>query len=163
MWDSKRGKANMKKAIYLGIISLGLSGCSSISYIVDNYGGVQPVGVPMPDDRYRVFEHRTENRLMVTTSIGRAATDGQVRGLTLGIVNVQAPKPLFQSSAERYLLDTGRKHCKITDGYELVLTQYEFKFACFTIGRDKKEASSPHQKEPFTPYNEPETKMLSTL
>jgi hypothetical protein len=148
--------AMMKRNVALLAVALALSGCASVSYILDNYQGVQPVAVPMPDDRYRVFEHKTENKLMVTTSIQKAGADGFGRGLTFGIVNPQAPKPLFQAGAERYLAETARKHCRVTDGYELVQTQYEFKFACYTVGRDKKEATSVHSKEPFTLYVEPD-------
>jgi hypothetical protein len=93
---------------------------------------------------------------MVTTSLGRAAGQGYVKGLTLGIIDAAVPKPLFQGAAAKYLSETGRSHCRINDGYLLVEPQYEFKFACYTVGRDKKEAPSVHRKEPFTPYVEPD-------
>jgi hypothetical protein len=113
---------------------------------------VQPVNVWISGESWRVFDHPRENKLMVTTSFGRAASDGYVRGATLGIVNPQAPKPIFQAPAERFLGKTARAHCRITDGYELVATQYEFRFACFSKAPNGAETPSKLTKEPGAEY-----------
>jgi hypothetical protein len=142
----------MAKSLIL-VAALALAGCSAgVNYILENYRGQTPTIVWVGSESWRVFDHPRENKLMVTTSFGRAATDGYVRGATLGIVNPQAPKPLFQAPAERYLGKTNRAHCVVTDGYELVTTQYEFRFSCTVKDRSGKQTPSPHVKEPSGQY-----------
>jgi len=86
--------------------------------------------VRMDDDTYRVFEHPQRDRIMTTTSLGRAAGQGFVRGATLGIANVQTPEQRHEAAARRYLDMTSRAECTIKSGYELVQTQYEFMIDC---------------------------------
>jgi len=139
----------MRKALSISaliLICALVAGCAGVGYILDNYSGVDPVSVFMPDDTYRVFEHRTDNRVMITPSLGAAGGAGFARGLTFGAINGVAPKPLFEAAVRNYLDKTSRQHCAITDGYILADPQYEFKFEC-------KPAHGA--KEPFTPYVRP--------
>jgi len=86
--------------------------------------------VQMKDDNYRIFEHPSGDRIMTTTSLGKAAGQGFVKGLTYGLADIQTPEQLHEAAARRYLDLTGRAACPIQSGYELVRTQYEFKFSC---------------------------------
>ncbi len=86
--------------------------------------------VKMDDDTYRVFEHPNRDRIMTTTSIGKAAGQGLIRGATWGVANVQTPEQQHEAAARRYLDLTGRDACTIKSGYELVQTQYEFMVDC---------------------------------
>lgn len=76
------------------------------------------------NDNWRIFDKPDEGRLMITTSLGRAAG--------LGLTNPiggDFPKPEYQSAAAGWLVSTGRQ-CTITDGYLLVRPQWEFKYSC---------------------------------
>lgn len=86
--------------------------------------------VRMGDDIYRVFEHPNRDRIMTTTSLGRAAGQGFIRGATLGMANVQTPEQRHEAAARRYLDLTSRGACEIKSGYELIQTQYEFMIEC---------------------------------
>jgi hypothetical protein len=125
-----------------------LSGCSSaVSYIVDNYAGTSPVTVVTNDDNYRVFDHPRENKLMITSGLGRAISAGSIKGATFGAVSGIAPKPFFEEAGTKFLRETGRANCRITDGYMLIDPQMEFKFEC----RDK-QGKVASGKEPGIPY-----------
>lgn len=86
--------------------------------------------VAMDDDTYRVFEHPQRDRIMTTTSLGLAASQGLARGATLGIARPQTPEQRHEAAARKHLDETERSHCRIVSGYELVQTQYEFKIEC---------------------------------
>lgn len=86
--------------------------------------------VKMPDDTYRVFEHPAGDRIMTTTSVGKAAGQGFVSGATLGLANVETPEQGHEAAARRHLDLTGRAACSIRAGYELVRVQYEFLIDC---------------------------------
>jgi hypothetical protein len=107
-----------------------LSGCATMTYIVDNYRGIELREVATEDDTYRVFDRPDAGMMMVTSSVGAAAAQGIGRGLTFGAADTTPAKPLFQRAAERFLAETERAHCRITDGYLLISPQYEFKYDC---------------------------------
>jgi|GEM_PF-3264566 hypothetical protein len=86
--------------------------------------------VKMADDTYRVFEHPAADRIMTTTSVAQAMGQGFIAGATLGIADIQTPEERHEAAARRYLDLTGRAACVIRNGYELVHTQYEFRFDC---------------------------------
>lgn len=113
-------------------ILLGATACTSgISYVLDNYKGVEKQEILVEgDDTYRVFDKPTASRMMVTSSLGAAAGQGALKGLTLGAVESAPPKPRFQKAAETFLASTGRADCRITDGYLLVNPQWEFTYDC---------------------------------
>lgn len=117
----------------IGVASVMLVGCGG------RPGGLQDAmkydarslaHVKMTDDIYRVFEHPSRDRIMTTTSLGRAAGMGAVRGITLGIADVQTPEQMHEAAARRYLDLTSRRACTIKSGYELIQTQYEFIIDC---------------------------------
>ncbi|MDI1266826.1 MAG: hypothetical protein PS018_26535, partial [bacterium] len=64
------------------------------------------------------------------TSIGKAAGQGFVKGLTLGVAEPSTPEQGHEAAVRRYLDLTSRSACGIQSGYELINTQYEFKIAC---------------------------------
>lgn len=112
-------------------IAIMLGGCAGISYVVENYAGIEKHEVIVPgDDEYRVFDKPQQGKMMVTSSLGSAAGQGAVKGLTLGAMDGAPPKPRFQKAAETYLASTGRASCRVTDGYLLVQPQWEFVYDC---------------------------------
>jgi hypothetical protein len=123
----------MKTKVVLALMVLALAGCGGRPGGLKDamaYDAKSLTHVKMPDDVYRIFEHPSRDRLMTTTSIGKAAGQGFVRGATLGLATVQTPEQLHEAAARKYLSDTGRGSCVILSGYELITTQYEFKFDC---------------------------------
>jgi hypothetical protein len=116
----------------LGIVMLctALSGCASVNYIMQEYQGIPVVDVRMPDDNYRIFDKPAASKLMATSSLASAAGQGFVRGLTLGAVPTDSPKPLFEAAALQFLTESGRPNCRIVDAYLLARPQWEVKYDC---------------------------------
>jgi hypothetical protein len=119
----------------LGVAALcaALGGCASINYIVKEYEGIQIVEVKMPEDTYRVFDKPTQNKLMITSSLGAAAGQGMVKGLTFGAAPTEVPKPLFEAAAAQFLVESGRSGCRIIDAYLLAQPQWEVKYDCTPV------------------------------
>lgn len=120
----------VRRSLMLAGLALALAGCAGMQHAMEHYGGITPVEVAMADDTYRVFDKPSDNRVMVTSSIGAAANQGALKGLTLGIADTTPPIARFQAAAERYLRDRGRSSCRITSGVLLVQPQYEFRYSC---------------------------------
>jgi hypothetical protein len=119
----------MKKLSVLGL-ALALGGCAGVSYIMQEYSGIERQTVQMPDDNYWVFDKPAANKMMVTSSPGAAAAQGFGSGLLLNAVDNTPPKPLFEAAAITFLAQSGRASCRIVDAYLLVKPQYEVKYDC---------------------------------
>lgn len=111
--------------------TLALVGCGAgVKYVLDEYTGVTPVQFDVAgDDTYRVFDKPTQNKLMITPSMGRAVAMGAGQGVTFGAADTSVPKPLYERAALGYLESTGRR-CKLLDGYNVLHPQWEFKYDC---------------------------------
>lgn len=120
----------MKKTAFIAI-SVILTGCVSPSAInrAMSYPSTS-TSVQMPDDTYRVFEHKTESALMTTPSLGKAMGPGVVSGATLGLAGPATPIDGHRAAARQYLDTTGRANCEIVSGYVLADPQYEFMYRC---------------------------------
>lgn len=105
-----------------------LAGCAGFDAALE-YTGTPVMSYMNMADTWRIFDKPAEGRLMITPSLGRAAGNGAVSGLTLGIADTDIPKPEYQNAVEGWLISTGRM-CKVTDGYKLIRPQWEFKYAC---------------------------------
>lgn len=118
---------------------LALAACinpSTINYLKDEYQGVSIKEIAMPEDTYRIFDRPDHNKLMITPSLGAAMAQGFGEGLTLNSADLNAPRPVFEHASLKYLTDSGRPNCKITDAYMLVKPQWEVKYDCappFTV------------------------------
>ncbi|PDT79952.1 hypothetical protein [Sinorhizobium sp. BJ1] len=86
--------------------------------------------VRMADDTYRVYDHKTENSLMVAPSLGKTMTVGMVQGATLGLANSMTPEARMKAAAQQHLANTGRSGCRIASGQLLSKPLYEFRFKC---------------------------------
>ena len=120
----------MKKLVLLFAIAMFFSSCSAGMKQATTYDPKSLSRIAMADDTYRIFEHPDRQRIMVTTSLSRAAGQGFVSGLTFGVVPVRTPEQQFEAAARAHLDRTERSQCKITRGYLLVRKQYEFQFDC---------------------------------
>jgi hypothetical protein len=112
--------------------ALMLGGCASASYVMSEYGGIDPVPFDGGTDIYRVFDKPAANKVMITPSIARAMGAGAASGLTFGAVPISdnvGPKPEYERVAIAYLKSTGRE-CRILDGYLVITAQWEFKYDC---------------------------------
>ncbi|MDW9544268.1 hypothetical protein GOA55_18995 [Sinorhizobium meliloti] len=88
--------------------------------------------VKMTDDTYRVYEHKTDNSLMVAPSLGTTMAIGAAQGATLGLADTMTPEKRLEAAAQQHLVNTGRGGCRITKGYLLQKPLYEFFFECPT-------------------------------
>ncbi|NRP70633.1 hypothetical protein ILFOPFJJ_01514 [Ensifer psoraleae] len=86
--------------------------------------------VKMADDTYRVYEHKTDNSLMVAPSLGTTMAIGAAQGATLGLADTMTPEKRLEAAAQQHLANTGRGGCKITRGYLLQKPLFEFWFEC---------------------------------
>lgn len=113
------------------MIAAPLAGCGAgVNYILDEYRGTEMKSFEMPgEDTYRIFDKPHQNKLMITPSLGSAAGTGFTRGLTLGAVDPEAPKPVYERAALGYLESTGRR-CRALETYLLVKPQWEVKYDC---------------------------------
>lgn len=120
----------MKKTALISIAAI-LAGCVSTTALnrAMSYPSTS-TAVKMPDDNYRVFEHKTDSTLMTTPSLGKAMGPGIVRGATLGMAGPATPIDGHRAAARQYLDTTGRANCEIVSGYVLADPQYEFMFKC---------------------------------
>jgi hypothetical protein len=123
----------MFKIFVLAAASAALSGCAGASYAINEYSGVDVVSFQMPEDTYRVYDKPSQNKLMITPSIGAAALQGAGNGLLLNSVDNTPPKPMFERAAAEYLRSTGRQNCRIVDSYIILKPQYEVKYDCTPI------------------------------
>mgnify|MGYP003677271706 CR=1 FL=1 len=118
----------LKVRFFLFMFFLFIGGCQSISTAMQYNSKVNLV--QMSDDKYRIFEHPKGDRIMTTSSLGKAVGQGVVQGATLGLASVKTPEQRHEAAARHYLDQTGRSSCQITKGYLLVEPQYEFFFVC---------------------------------
>lgn len=89
--------------------------------------------VKMADDTYRVYEHKTDNTLMVAPSLAKTMSIGAAQGATLGLVDAMTPEQRLNAAAQQHLNNTGRSQCRITRGSLLQKPLYEFWFECPTV------------------------------
>lgn len=89
--------------------------------------------VKMADDTYRVYEHKTDNALMVAPSLGTTMAIGAAQGATLGLADAMTPEKRLEAAAQQHLVNTGRAGCRITKGYLLQKPLFEFLFECPTV------------------------------
>lgn len=120
----------MKRAALIAVTAI-LAGCVSTTALnrAMSYPSTS-TAVQMPDDTYRVFEHKTESALMTTPSIGKALGPGIAKGVTLGMADQKTPIDGHRAAARQYLDTTGRANCEIVSGYVLADPQYEFMYRC---------------------------------
>jgi hypothetical protein len=101
---------------------------------MSEYTGVEVKEIEIPgDDVYRIFDKPAANKMMVTSSLSSAASQGFAQGLTFGAVNAAPPKPRYEAAAIAWLKQTGRESCRIVDGYLIQQPQWEFKYNCVPI------------------------------
>jgi hypothetical protein len=121
----------MKRTSVIFLIAISLSGCVSAAVISRALSYPSSyTNVKMPDDTYRVFEHKSDSTLMTTSSLGAGISRGAAKGLTLGLAEPFSPEQKHEAAAKQYLDQTGRPDCTISKGYLLAQPQYEFAYEC---------------------------------
>lgn len=127
---------NLGAIMYLRIlaaagIAVTLSSCATTESMSRMNTYKFPVHhVKMADDIYRVYEHKSDNSLMVAPSLGTTMAIGAAQGATLGLADAMTPEKRLEAAAQQHLVDTGRGGCKITRGHLLQKPLYEFWFEC---------------------------------
>ena len=114
----------MRKALVIAVIGFGLlAGCSGMSYASKNYGGAMPNSFYHSDQKFRIFDKPTKNRLMITPSLGSAMLQGATfgAGATAEIT--------YQQAAQAYLDSTGRD-CEVGDMKLVIQPQWETFYTC---------------------------------
>ncbi|WP_376742151.1 hypothetical protein [Ensifer canadensis] len=84
-------------------------------------------------ESFRVYDHKTENALMVSPSLGKIVAVGAAQGATFGLADTMTPEKRLEAAAQQHLTNTGRGGCKITRGYLLQKPMFEFWYECPTV------------------------------
>lgn len=109
---------------------LAVSGCGGINYAMTHYSGVDVVKFAYDGKTYRVFDKPTENRLMITPTIGDSAAAGLIQGGTLGLSgDPLGPQGEFRMAAAAFIAQRDDT-CRVTDGAKVIHPQYEFFYTC---------------------------------
>lgn len=119
----------MRKLGALIIMAAVLGGCSSFSYLGENYGAMQAKIVTTKADTWRVFDRAAESKILVQRNPDNAVAQGVVGSLGLKAANAAMPQPDYQEAAEAFLAQSGRS-CRIKDGYLVVAPSWEFSYEC---------------------------------
>lgn len=122
----------MRLIVAIGVTAAtALAGCTSTGGMGRMNTYKFPVHtVEFGGESYRVYDHKTDNSLMVSPSLGKIVAIGATQGATLGLVNTMTPEQKLQAAAQQHLTNTGRGNCKITKGGLLQSPMYEFWFEC---------------------------------
>ncbi|MBT5913480.1 MAG: hypothetical protein HOH59_11795 [Rhodospirillaceae bacterium] len=120
----------IKKVFLVLSISL-LIGCSGLSYVIDNYSGIQPEKFSYAGEDWRIFHKPNEKRLMITPSMGTAMAGGFKQGATLFLAGRQSdPENRFRTASMIYVQTKVSESCEITTGKLLIDPQYEYYYEC---------------------------------
>jgi hypothetical protein len=108
--------------LFLLILLPYVAGCAGVDAAMQ-YRETTMVEFPVAGHDWRIFDKATENRLMITPSLGRSMTTGLPGG--------DIPKPEYESAVEAWLLDRHQPmKCVVKDGYPILPPQWEFKYHC---------------------------------
>ncbi len=117
----------MRAILLLAALTLG--GCANLDYAADNYGNTPLTELDHDGHPYRVFDKPSQNRLMITSSIGSAIGGGLIRGATFGLFSNHPSEPVMQAAAAEYLKSTNRA-CTLQTGQLIAQPQWEFRYSC---------------------------------
>lgn len=107
-----------------------VSACSGAGYAIEHYAGVDVKRIQANGEGSRIYDKPTEGRLMITPTIGRAASVGAVQGATLGTSDGNADTMSeFESAADAYVKSRD-PNCAVTRGALVINPQYEFFYEC---------------------------------
>jgi hypothetical protein len=124
----------LKKLILSILVSLLMTGCGTMGYMVSTYGAMSDAvwsDFDYQDATYRIFDRKDLSKIMVTASLGDAALHGAARGATFGGVNIDDDQPRYTSATSAYLAkDRPSQVCRVTNGKLLVTPQWEFVYLC---------------------------------
>jgi len=127
----------MRTAVSMVLFAAALAGCTSTGGMGRMNTYKFPVHkVALDGDTYRVYDHKTDNALMVSPGLGKIVAVGATKGATLGMVNTMTPEQKLRAAAQKHLNDTGRTNCTIVRGGLLQQPMYEFWFECAATGGD---------------------------
>lgn len=101
-----------------------LMGCQGMGYAINNYGSTPRLNwKDSAGKEFGIYDKPSENRMMVTSSFGKAVAIGATYGLAsdTGLV--------YRSAAEEYLRGQGR-NCIATSTTLIVEPQYEVAYTC---------------------------------
>ena len=76
---------------------------------------------------------------MITSSLGSAAGQGALQGITFGAVNALPPEIEFENAAAEYLQQSGRPNCTPSRTFLIVQPQFEVKYDCSSSESSKPE------------------------
>jgi len=118
------------KKVMLLCSFFAVSACSGAGYAIENYGGVDVQRIQANGESWRIFDKPEEGRLMITPTLGRAASVGAVQGATLGMSDGgKDTMAEFESAADAYV-KSRNPDCAVTEGALVITPQYEFFYEC---------------------------------
>jgi len=118
----------MRNALAI-ISSIALTACSQSMGAQMEYTN-KVHHVQMADDTYRVYDHPSGDRVMVSPSMGKIAGAATTASWTLGTVNTLSPTEARIAAAQQHMNQTGRSHCKPISSNELMKPNVQVIFDC---------------------------------
>lgn len=122
----------MKKLFLLCFIAITQTACGNLGYILKTYDETTiKSDFDYQGEEYRIFDRKDLNKVMITPSLGSAASSGFVQGATFGIVKPENDERRYHNVAEKYLAkDRPSQLCNVNEGRLLVNPQWEFVYLC---------------------------------
>ncbi len=118
----------MRRALIIGVIALGLSGCGAGFARLGTYGmDLADANTSVDGRRYSLYVHPSDNTVMAQRGMSAVLGQSAVEGLTFGAVSMQEPMPIWRSAINWLLEPAG---CTILSIYELERTSFEAEYQC---------------------------------
>lgn len=131
---------NEMKKLSMLMISLIVTGCGNMGYVIKTYSDVEKTEFDFEDNTYRVFDRKDISKVMITPSIGQSLRGGAIKGATFGGLNIQDDKGRFTSVATAYLKkERPSELCEVKSGEMILDPQWEFVYLC--------NSPTPHQED----------------
>ena len=120
------------KFVISAAITLGLSGCVSTELQTksDDYGIAHEM-IQTDQGEFRVYEHRTSRKFLVTPTLEKSAEIGAVQGITFGGADTTAVLPM-EVAVVSYMAKYPKVFagCRIADKYEVQIPVWEYILDC---------------------------------
>lgn len=118
----------MRRALIIGVMAIGLSGCGAGFSRLGTYGmDLADANTSVDGRRYSLYVHPSDNTVAAQRGMGALLGQSAVEGLTFGAVSMQEPMPIWRAAINWLLEPAG---CTILSIYELERTSFEAEYQC---------------------------------
>lgn len=119
----------MAKFLWCAALLLALTGCSQT--MQEQFTYIDKVTtIQTPEGEFRIREHPSRDRLMVTPGWGKITSAGLTQGATFGAVRTLPTQAQYEAAARQHMVSTGRANCRMTSSNPLMAPHYQVLFDC---------------------------------